>query len=270
MSAVGVMMTFALVGCGDGAESDSQMRDSAVSAAQQDAGSSSSKENESGEDSSTDSNDSASSTSSGKTSDAKKLSDSSASTNATEITPVDPADYTPPDSATTRLFKLEDDQTKCFLNDLSGDVYLSCAAPITDPPMVDDGNGNKVPANAVSWHPGGVNYDSLIFPPVDSIKILPPHASLSSFGYTCTAYGPATLECAGPAGRATIDAGKVIGAQLPTPAAPGIGGQGSQQRGSGGEQGKSDSDGGPAGPQVPAAPLMPGLRHLGGEARGAN
>lgn len=232
--AAGVMMTLALAGCGDDepAKPDASDRTSSSSAKSK---TSSSKPTESSTESS----------------------ETEAPTETPEITWVNDADYTPADGPNTRLFQLEDGTTRCFLNDLSGDAYLACQVNLANPPMVDDGKGNKVPANAVSWNPGGVTYEVLTFPPAGEMKTLPTHSQLAAFGYTCAAYGPATLECAGPPGRATIDNGNVIGAKMPKEdVLPGADGQPGNQ-----ENGAPD---GPAAPGAPGAfPAPGGLPELG-------
>lgn len=233
MSAAGAMMAFALVGCGNDEPESPETSDRAVT--------------------STSSSEMSSSTKT--TPKPTESTESSAPKAAPKITPVNDADYTPADGPNTRLFKLEDDKTRCFLNDLNGDSYLACETELADPPMVGDGTGNKVPANAVSWNPGGVTYEVLTFPEVAEMKTLPAHSSLSAYGFTCTAYGPSTLECSGPTGNATIDAGTVTGAQMPKEdAAPGA----DSQQGAPGEGGQGDA------PADPGAPGLPGLPGEGG------
>lgn len=190
--------------------------------------------------------------------------ETSTSTETSEITRVNEADYTPADGPNTRLFQLEDGTTRCFLNDLNGEAYLACQVNLANPPMVDDGLGNKVPANAVSWNPGGVTYEVLTFPPTGEMKTLPARSQLSSFGYTCSAYGPSTMECSGPAGSATIDNGNVTGAQMPManvpPAADG--------QPDGRDNGAPDT---PPEPGMPGDPQAPGnLPRLGGLLPGLN
>ena len=63
-------------------------------------------------------------------------------------------------------------------------------------------------------------------------------------GFTCTAYGAATVECSGPGGSASLDAGAVTGAavpELPEEPAP-----------------APEEDPAPEGPQLPDVEL-PGL-----------
>lgn len=195
---------------------------------------------------------------------------SSAAKSTPKITPVNDADYTPADGPNTRLFQLEDGKTRCFLNDLAGDSYLACETELANAPMVGDGKGNKVPANAVSWNPGGVTYEVLTFPEVSEMKTLPAYSSLSAYGYTCTAYGPSTLECSGPAGDATIDSGNVTGAQMPKedvtpgagdqPGAPGApGGQGDAPASPGAPGLPGNQGGAPGGDLPPLDQLLPNL-----------
>lgn len=141
----------------------------------------------------------------------------------TGIVDVPEADYTPADGPNARIFQLQDGATKCFLNNLGGDAYLACQTPIANPPMVDDGAGNQVPANAVSWNPGGVTYEVLTFPQASEIHTLAKNQRLKAFGFTCTALGPSSVECSGGPGTARIDSGVVTGAQMPKP--PVTGGQ---------------------------------------------
>lgn len=134
-----------------------------------------------------------------------------------QIRDVDEAAYTPADGPQTRIFQLQDGATRCFLNNLAGDVFLACETNLAEPPEVQDGFGNPVPANAVSWNPDGVTFARLMFPPVAEVATLNPQERLSAFGFSCTAYGPATVECSGQPGTATIDSGQVIGASVPPP-----------------------------------------------------
>lgn len=163
-----------------------------------------------------------------KSTDAKKSSTKSSSSEtsssseseepeAPEITQVSEADFTPADGPNTRLFQLADGSTKCFLNDIGGDVFLACQANLNNPPMVPDASGNMVPANAVSWNPSGVTYETLMFPSTGEVKTLEPNQQLDAYGYTCTSHGPSNVECSGAAGAATIDSGNVTGARVPEP-----------------------------------------------------
>lgn len=239
--AAGVMMTFALAGCGDDEPAKPEVSNRSVSSSAK----------------------TKSSTPSKSTEESTTPTESETPTETPAITQVNDADYTPADGPNTRLFQLEDGTTRCFLNDLSGDAYLACQVNLANPPMVDDGTGNKVPANAVSWNPGGVTYEVLTFPPAGEMKTLPANSQLSAFGYNCAAYGPSTLECSGPAGAATIDNGNVTGAQMPKEdVPPAAGGQpGGQENGAPNDPAQQgEPDGSPAPDGLPdLGALIPGL-----------
>lgn len=130
---------------------------------------------------------------------------------------VDPAGFTPPDPGgeNSRIFVLQDGVTECFMNDVSGDSYMACRTNMVNPPMVQDYYGTEIPANAVSWNPSGVTYETMQFPAKYPSKTLAPGERLESFGFSCTASGPATVACSGPTGSATIDNGNVSGAKVP-------------------------------------------------------
>lgn len=123
--------------------------------------------------------------------------------------------FTPADGPNARIFQLEDGVTKCFINDIAGDKFLACTTNMVNPPVVQDAAGKDVPANAVSWNPSGVTYETLQFPAAGSMETLHPNERLSALGYTCTAQGPATVQCSGAPGTATLDNGNVTGATVP-------------------------------------------------------
>lgn len=123
--------------------------------------------------------------------------------------------FMPPDADNARIFRLADGVTQCFINSLGDEAFLTCRTNFTNPPTVQDYFGDDVTANAVSWTPDGVIYAEMIFPQVGSMETLAPYERFSAFGYTCTAYGPATVECSGPQGSATLDGGNVTGATVP-------------------------------------------------------
>lgn len=133
------------------------------------------------------------------------------------ITVVPGEKFMPNGVTTTRIFQLADGSTECFMNELSGDAYLTCRADFAEPPMVKDYAGNDVAANAVTWTPNGVEFAVMDFPQVSGIATLNPRERLEAFGFTCTAYGESTVECSGPQGAATIDNGQVTGASVPEP-----------------------------------------------------
>ncbi len=240
--AAGAMMILALAGCGDDEPAKPEVSDRSISSSAK----------------------TKSSTSPKPTEESTKSTESETPTETPEIAQVNDADYTPADGPNTRLFQLEDGTTRCFLNDLSGDAYLACQVNLANPPMVDDGTGNEVPANAVSWNPGGVTYEVLTFPPTGEMKTLPANSQLNAFGYSCSAYGPSTLECSGPAGNATIDNGNVTGAEMPKDEVPlGAGGQPGDQ-----ENGAPDD---PTEPGESGDPQAPGgLPDFGGLIPGLN
>lgn len=125
--------------------------------------------------------------------------------------------FMPPGADNARVFRLADGATECFANSLGGDPYLTCRANFADPPMVESYEGGRVPANAVTWSPGAaptfahMNFPDNGFAP----ETLHPYERVSMFGFTCTAYGAATVECSGPGGSASLDAGSVTGAAIP-------------------------------------------------------
>ncbi len=166
------------------------------------------------------------------------------------IVNVPESDFTPADGPNARVFKLADGTTKCFMNNLAGESFLSCQAAFVDPPLVTDGQGREVPANAVSWHTGGVTYETLTFPATGDVKTLEPNQRLQAFGYTCTAYGPSSLECSGAPGTASINNGTVTGASVPNKAP-----ENSQQPAPAGS-------GAPAGPLGPVGPVGPAMNRV--------
>lgn len=127
--------------------------------------------------------------------------------------------FMPPGAQGARIFRLADGATECFANSLGSDSYLTCRTNFANPPMVPSYEGGQVPANAVTWTPGGApSYAHMNFPDTGfGPETLHPYERMSMFGYTCTAYGPATVECSGPGGSASLDAGNVTGAAVPEP-----------------------------------------------------
>lgn len=127
--------------------------------------------------------------------------------------------FMPPGAQGARIFRLADGATECFANSLGSDSYLTCGTNFANPPMVPSYEGGQVPANAVTWTPGGApSYAHMNFPDTGfGPETLHPYERVSMFGYTCTAYGPATVECSGPGGSASLDAGNVTGAAVPEP-----------------------------------------------------
>lgn len=124
--------------------------------------------------------------------------------------------FMPPGAQGARVFTLADGVTGCFINSLGADSFLTCRTNFADAPMVQDYEGNDVAANAVSWTPDGVIYAHMSFPDNDHVpETLHPYERVAAFGFTCTAYGPATVECSGPQGSASLDAGSVTGAAVP-------------------------------------------------------
>ncbi|MBV7294684.1 hypothetical protein KRX51_01965 [Corynebacterium sp. TAE3-ERU12] len=133
---------------------------------------------------------------------------------------VDEADFTPPDGPNARLFVLADGYTSCFYNQLGAENYLSCRSNFTNPPNVVGPDGDEVPANAISFTPDGIYYQSLVFPDTGyQPKTLNAGETLESFGFSCTANGAASVACTGPQGTASIDNGTVTGAEVPPPEA---------------------------------------------------
>ena len=164
------------------------------------------------------------------------------------ITTVDDTQYMPEPSATnTRVFQLADGATECFINDLAGDGYLTCRTNFVEPPLVPAHGGQEVPANAVTWAPYGVTYAVMDFPQVPQTAVLHPRERIEFAGFTCTSYGPATVECVGPSGAATLDAGRATGVGMPPEEAPAP---------------APEEEPAPAGPQLPGAeellPPLPG------------
>ncbi len=140
------------------------------------------------------------------------------------IIDVDEALFTPSDSASTRLFKLADGTTECYINKLGVESLMTCRANFVNPPMVTDINGNQQPANAVSWSPVGVQWENMQFPPNTPQVVLEPNQRLTALGYACIAHGPSTVECSSDYGTASIANGTVQGASLPkTPTREGEG-----------------------------------------------
>ncbi|WP_295627501.1 hypothetical protein [uncultured Corynebacterium sp.] len=128
--------------------------------------------------------------------------------------------FMPPGAQGARIFRLADESTECFMNSLGPDSFLTCRTNFANPPTVQDYEGNDVTANAVSWTPDGVIYAHMQFPDTGHVpETLHPYERVGAFGFTCTAYGPATVECSGPQGAATMDAGNVSGAAVPEPKA---------------------------------------------------
>ncbi|MFD5869233.1 hypothetical protein ACFWGD_11595 [Corynebacterium sp. NPDC060344] len=125
--------------------------------------------------------------------------------------------FMPPGAQGARIFRLADGATECFANALGPDSFLTCRTNFANPPMVQSYDGGDVPANAVTWSPGAaptfahMNFPDNGFAP----ETLHPYERVSFFGFTCTAYGDATVECSGPGGRASLDAGNVTGAEVP-------------------------------------------------------
>lgn len=128
--------------------------------------------------------------------------------------------FMPPGAQGARIFRLADGATECFANSLGSDSYLTCRTNFANPPMVPSYGGGQVPANAVTWTPGGApSFAHMNFPDTGfGPETLHPYERVSMFGYTCTAYGPSTVECSGPGGSASLDAGNVTGAIVPEPA----------------------------------------------------
>ena len=128
--------------------------------------------------------------------------------------------FMPPGAQNARVFRLADGATECFANSLGPDSFLTCRTNFANPPMVQSYEGGQIAANAVTWSPGAaptfahMNFPDTGFGP----ETLQPYERVSMFGYTCTAYGPATVECSGPGGSASLDAGNVTGAIVPEPA----------------------------------------------------
>lgn len=149
-------------------------------------------------------------------------SESTSSESATQsagIVDVPEAKFTPSDGPNARIFQLEDGVTKCFINDIAGDKYLACTTNMVNPPTVQDAAGNDVPANAVSWNPSGVTYETLQFPAAGNMETLHPNERLNALSYSCTSTGPSTVSCSGAPGTANIDNGTVTGASMPAPEA---------------------------------------------------
>lgn len=159
---------------------------------------------------------------------------------ASRITTVDDARFMPEPSATnTRVFQLADGETQCFINNLGGDGYLTCRTNFVDPPMVRNHGGDEVPANAVTWAPYGVVYAVMEFPQVPRMEVLQPRERIDFAGFSCTSYGAATVECSGPSGTATIDAGRTTGVGMPP-----------------------EADAPAPVPEAPAVPDLPGAEEL--------
>ncbi|MDO5732124.1 hypothetical protein [Corynebacterium sphenisci] len=137
------------------------------------------------------------------------------------IIAVDEADFTPPDGPNARIFVLADGTTTCYYNEIGDGRYLSCGGEFTDPPMVEGPDGRPTPANAVSFTPEGILFQSLTFPGgAYSPRTLNAGEALTAYGYTCTAEGPSAVTCTGPQGTAAIRDGRVTGATVPEPAEP--------------------------------------------------
>ena len=127
--------------------------------------------------------------------------------------------FMPPGADNARVFRLADGATECFVNSLGGDPYLTCRTNFANPPMVPSYEGGQVPANAVTWSPGAApTFAHMNFPDNGHVpETLHPYERVAMFGFTCTAYGDATVECSGPGGSASLDAGTVTGATVPEP-----------------------------------------------------
>lgn len=137
------------------------------------------------------------------------------------IITVDEADFTPPDGPNARIFVLADGTTTCYFNEIGDGRYLSCGGEFTDPPMVEGPDGRPTPANAVSFTPEGILFQSLTFPGGSyAPRTLNAGEALTAYGYTCTAEGPSAVTCTGPQGTAAIRDGQVTGATVPEPAEP--------------------------------------------------
>lgn len=127
--------------------------------------------------------------------------------------------FMPPGAQNARVFRLADGATECFANSLGPDSFLTCRTNFANPPMVQSYEGGQIAANAVTWSPGAaptfahMNFPDTGFGP----ETLHPYERVSMFGFTCTAYGDATVECSGPGGSASLDAGNVTGAIVPEP-----------------------------------------------------
>lgn len=136
-----------------------------------------------------------------------------------KITDVPDSRFMPPGASAARVFRLADGVTECFANSLGPDSYLTCRTNFANPPMVQSYGGEQVPANAVTWAPGAAPvFAHMNFPDAGhQPATLNAYERVKMFGFTCTAYGPATVECGGPGGSASLDAGNVTGATVPAP-----------------------------------------------------
>ncbi len=136
-----------------------------------------------------------------------------------KVTDVPDSRFMPPGASGSRIFRLADGATECFANSLGPDSFLTCRTNFANPPMVQSYGGEQVPANAVTWSPGAAPvYAHMNFPDTGhQPATLNAYERVKMFGFTCTAYGPATVECGGPGGSASLDAGNVTGATVPAP-----------------------------------------------------